>query len=96
MGVTKTYDNITNVYMDGGEGSDQLIVNSGVTADIYFDGGSSDDRVYLYGGGSGSIIKGGEDNDFIRGQAASGTKYYGDGGDDEFYSDSSNDAWIDM
>ncbi|MCA9170663.1 MAG: hypothetical protein KDB23_23455, partial [Planctomycetales bacterium] len=87
FGVTQTFEDVTQIYADMGEGLDTVIIAADVTADVEIHGG--DDADFLLSNGSGTTLFYGEDgNDTLRGGLGDSSLYGGDGDDTLTGSDS--------
>jgi Ca2+-binding RTX toxin-like protein len=68
--VSQTFDNVTRIVADGGEGNDTIEIAASVTAEVELRGGAGNDT--LTAGGGPAVLVGGDGNDsLIAGSVAS-------------------------
>ncbi len=79
FGLQQTYNNVTDLVLDGGVGNDVIRIDSDVSIPAEIHGGDGDDTIII---GSGpAIVYGGSGNDVITGGDANDTIYGGEGDD---------------
>ncbi len=77
--VSKTYNNVTRIVGDVGEGNDTIVIDTGVTAEVELRGGVGNDT--LTAGGGLALLFGGDGNDTLTAGSFAATLEGGAGDD---------------
>lgn len=85
----QTFENVTRVSLDAGDGHDEIIAEPSSMVPMQFTGGTGDD--VIFGGAANDVLNGGEGRDKINGAGGDDT-IYGGGGIDTLSGDSGNDV----